>query len=185
MPVLISLLRGVNVGGHHKIKMDELRALYESLGLEDPRTCLQSGNVVFRTEKRDLVPLAGRIADAIGQRVGFRPDVMLRTSSEWRDAIAGNPFAARRDLDLSHLVAIFLAGDPGPEARERLLAIPCAPEELRIGARVLYVYYANGIARATLSLPVIEKALRTSGTGRNWNTVEKLQEIAEELRAKS
>jgi len=185
MPVVISLLRGVNVGGHHKIKMDELCALYESLGLQDPRTCLQSGNVVFRTGKRDLVPLAGRIAGAIGQRVGFRPDVILRTSSEWRDAIARNPFAARRDIDLSHLVAIFLAGDPGSEAHERLLAIPCAPEELRIGARVLYVYYANGVARAKLSLPVIEKALKKSGTGRNWNTVVKLQTIAGQLLAES
>ena len=54
MPVLISMLRGVNVGGHNKIKMAALRALYESLKFEDPRTYVQSGNVIFRTKREKL-----------------------------------------------------------------------------------------------------------------------------------
>src|SRR5271169_5370505 len=93
MIVVISMLRGVNVGGHNKIKMDALRTLYESLGLRDPQTFIQSGNVIFRTEEHDLVRLARRIEDAIERRFGFRPNVIVRTASELRDVIARNPFA--------------------------------------------------------------------------------------------
>ena len=98
MPVIVSMLRGVNVGAHNRIKMDALRALYESLGLRDPTTYVQSGNVIFRTDRRDLVALAKRIDDAIERGFGFRPAVVLRTSSELRDVIARNPFTKRSGI---------------------------------------------------------------------------------------
>jgi uncharacterized protein (DUF1697 family) len=181
MPVLISLLRGVNLAGHRKVKMDELRALYESLGFEDVQTYINSGNVLFRTAGRDLVRLRKRIEDAIESACGFRSDVVLRTPSELRGVIARNPFAARPGMDGSRLAIHFLAGDPGAAAREQVLAIDAAPEELRIDGRELYIYYPNGMARPKLSLAQVEKTLRTSGTSRNWNTVRKLLEMAEKL----
>src|ERR1700720_2419035 len=99
MAAIISLLRGVNVAGHNVIKMDALRALYEALELRDPHTYLQSGNVVFRTDERDLTLLARRIEDGIERRFHFRPDVIIRTTAELRDAIARNPFATRRGIE--------------------------------------------------------------------------------------
>jgi uncharacterized protein (DUF1697 family) len=183
MAVIISMLRGVNVGGHNKIKMDALRALYKSLGLRDPHTYVQSGNVIFRTEERDLVLLTKRIQNGIERRFGFRPDVIVRTSSELRDVIARNPFAMRRGIDPSKLLVTFLASNPGPEARDKVLRIKPDPEELRIDGRELYIYFPNGMARPKLSWAVIEKTLKTSGTGRNWNSVTKLLEIAERLEA--
>ena len=183
MAVLISMLRGVNVGGHNKIKMDALRALYESLKLRDPRTYVQSGNVVFRTEERDMLVVTKRVQNGIERRFGFRPEVIVRTASELRDAIARNPFAKRRGIDPSRLLVTFLARDPGPEARDRVLRVKTDPEELRIEGRELYIYYPNGMARPKLSWAAIEKTLKTSGTGRNWNTVTKLLEIAEALEA--
>src|ERR1035438_7866087 len=80
MPVIISMLRGVNVGGHNLIKMDGLRALYGSLKLRHPQTYLQSGNVVFQTEATDLAKLARKIEDAIERQFAFRPAVILRAS---------------------------------------------------------------------------------------------------------
>jgi uncharacterized protein (DUF1697 family) len=183
MAVVISLLRGVNVGGHNKIQMESLRALYESLKLRDPQTYVQSGNVVFRTQERDLTMLARRIENKIEQSFGFRPAVILRTPSELRDVIARNPFAARRGIDPSRLLVTFLAGDPGAEAREQLRKINAEPEELHIAGRELYIYFPNGMARPKLSWVAIEKKLKTSGTGRNWNSVTKLLEIAEKLEA--
>src|ERR1017187_8623543 len=88
MPVVISMLRGVNVGGHNMIKMDALRALYESLKLRHPQTYVQSGNVVFQTEAADLAKLARKIEDAIERQFAFRPPVILRTVPELRDVIA-------------------------------------------------------------------------------------------------
>src|SRR5258707_10695989 len=84
MAVIICMLRGVNVGGHNKIKMDALKALCVSLKLTDPQTFIQSGNVIFRTEENDLANVAKRIGDAIQKKIGFRPDVILRTATELR-----------------------------------------------------------------------------------------------------
>ena len=183
MAVIISMLRGVNVGAHNRIKMDALRALYESLGLRDPQTYVQSGNVVFSTDKRDLVALAKRIEDAIERGFGFRPAVILRTSSELRDVIARNPFAKRSGIEPSKLLVNFLASDPGVEARDKVLKLKTEPEELRMDGRELYIYFPSGMARPKLSWAVIEKTLKVPGTGRNWNSVTKLLEMAERLEA--
>jgi uncharacterized protein (DUF1697 family) len=181
MSVVISLLRGINVGGHHKIKMDALRTLYESLGLQQVQTHLQSGNVIFRTKRRDLVLLAKQIEHGIERSFGFRADVIVRTPSDMRGVIARNPFATRSGIDPSRLLVTFLAGNPAAEARDRLLRIKVDPEELRIDGRELYAYFPNGMARPKVSWTAIEKTLKISGTGRNWNTVTKLLEIAEKL----
>jgi uncharacterized protein (DUF1697 family) len=181
MAVIISLLRGVNVGGHNLVKMDALRALYESLKLRGAQTYVQSGNVVFRTDERDLVRLARRIEDGIERRFGFRPDAIVRTTAELRDAIARNPFASRRGIEPGKLLVTFLSGDPNPEARAEVLRIKTDPEELKISGRELYIYYPDGMGRSKLSWMAIVKALKTTGTGRNWNSVVKLLEIAEKL----
>ncbi|HYM11789.1 MAG TPA: DUF1697 domain-containing protein [Bryobacterales bacterium] len=183
MAVVISLLRGVNVGGHNQIRMEALRALCGSLGLRDAQTYVQSGNVVFRTDARDLVRLAKRMEGAIEASLGFRPVVVVRTCAELRGVIARNPFAARREIDPRKLVVNFLAADPGPEARQRLLRVPAGPEELHLAGRELYIYFPDGVGLSKLSPAVLEKALQTSATGRNWNSVTKLLEIAERLEA--
>lgn len=183
MAVIISMLRGVNVGGHNKINMEALRALYESLKLLDAQTYVQSGNVVFRSEEKDLALISKKIQSAIERSSGCRPKVIVRTASELRGVIAKNPFAARRGIDPSKLLVTFLASDPGAEAREKALAIKTKPEELRIDGREVYIYFPNGMARPKMRWPLIEKTLKTSGTGRNWNTVTKLLEIAKTLEA--
>ena len=182
MPAIISLLRGVNVGGHNKIKMDELRTVYESLGLRDPQTYVQSGNLVFHSKVRDLVLLARRIEDAIETKFGFRPDVVLRTTSEMREVVAKNPFAKRRGLDPSKLAVTFLAEDPAAAVREAVLVIKADPEELHLRGRELYIYFPDGMGRSKL-VPALSRALKNSGTARNWNTVTKLLAMAEALEA--
>ena len=184
MAVLISMLRGVNVGGHNKVSMAELRTLYESLRLQDPQTFVQSGNVVFRTIERNSAALAKRIEDAIEQRFGFRCDVIVRTPDELKDVIARNPFAKRRNIDPGKLLVTFLANHPSAQARDQVLKIKTDPEELHIDGREVYIYFPNGMGRSKLSWPTIGKKLGTTGTGRNWNSVTKLLEMAERLKPK-
>ena len=181
MPAVISLLRGINVGGHHQVKMEALLALYESLGLSSAQAYVQSGNVVFRTSERDLARLAARIAKAIEQTFGFHADVFVRSTPEMRNVIRRNPFAGRTGIEPNRLLVTFLGSAPSPEAQAKALAIPAAPEELRIDGREMYIYYPNGVGRAKLSPAVLERALRVSGTGRNWNSVTRLLEMAEAL----
>lgn len=181
--VVISLLRGVNIGGHHKIGMDALKALYESLDLGNVRTWGQSGNVLFTTSGRNLGRIAQRIEDGIERQSGFRSNVILRTTSELREVIRRNPFATRPGIDPSHLIVTFLASDPGQDARDKVLAIHLDPEELVFGAREHYIHFPNGVGRSKLPTAAIERALGTPGTGRNWNSVTKMLELAEQMEA--
>lgn len=181
MAVIVAMLRGVNVGGHNQIKMEALRALCEALGLQDAQTYVQSGNVVFRSKERNLVALTKRIEDAIEQGFGFRPAVIVRTTSELKAAIAKNPFARRRGIDPRKLLVTFLADEPSLDAQDRVLRIKAEPEELYIDGRQVYIYFPNGFARPKLSWVAIGKMLGTSGTARNWNSVTKLLEMAEKL----
>ena len=183
MAVVISMLRGVNVGGHNRIKMDALRALYEPLGARDIQTYVQSGNVVFRTKRRNLELLSKKIEDRIERRFGFRPDLIIRTPSDLRKVVAGNPFAARREIDPSRLLVTFLAKDPGAEIRQKILEIKIGPEEMHSSGREIYVYFPNGVGHSKMPGGLIEKTLKTPGTARNWNTVRELLEMAERLEA--
>ena len=183
MAVIISMLRAVNLGPHNRIKMDALRAIYSSLKLESPQTYVQSGNVVFKTKERDLSLVAKRIEGAIARKLSCRTTAVVRTTAELRNVIAKNPFAKRRDIEPSKLLVIFLASDPGKDARDKVLKINSDPEEVWIAGREVYIYYANGMARPKVPWTVIERILQISGTGRNWNTVTKLMDIAERLEA--
>jgi len=185
MRVVISMLRGVNLAGHRKIPMGDLKALYESLGLRNVQTYINSGNLIFATAARDLPRLRKKIEDAIESRYGFRSDVILRTPAEMRQAIASNSLASRPGLDPSRLAVSFLAGDPSREAVEKVLAIEAEPEELQINGRELFIYFPNGMARPKLSMALVERTLKTPGTSRNWNTVRRLLEMAERLEAAS
>ena len=182
MPIVISMLRGVNVGGHNKIKMDALRALYKSLKFTGCQTFIQSGNVIFKTKERNLAKLTSQIQTAIERSFGFRPDVILRTSDELRDVIARNPFATRRGIEPGKLLVTFLASAPTTQARDNLLKLKTDGEELRIDGRELYIYFPDGMGRSKI-WPLIERTLKVSGTGRNWNSVTKMLAIADALAA--
>jgi len=184
MPVMISMLRGVNLGGHHKIKMEALRALYKSLKFEDPRTYVQSGNVIFGTKEKNSAALTKKIENAIERTFGFRADVVLRTANELRKAIAASPFPASRGLEPGKVLVTFLADEPGPEAQTALLSLKGHPEELHLRGRELYIYFPNGAGKSKLPWSSLGKLMKTTGTARNWNSVTKMLAIAEELEGK-
>ena len=168
MPVVISLLRAVNVGGTAIIRMADLRALYESLKFKDVQTYIQSGNVVFRTEEKDLPKLAKRIQVAIEKRFGVKPGVILRTAGEMRDVIARNPFAKRRSIEPGKLLCYFLSKRPSEEACAQLRALPLQAEELVPSGSELFIYFSNGMGKSKLPWPRLEKICVTPGTGRAW-----------------
>jgi uncharacterized protein (DUF1697 family) len=181
MQVFISLLRGVNVGGHNKIAMDALRDLYRQSGLHQPRTYIQSGNVVFGANPSSLTAKA--LEDAIAGKFAFRPGVVLRTTEELRRAIAANPFAKRAGIDPAKLWVAFLADSPGKAAPAALRKVPAGPEEVRVVGREVFVYFPDGMGRSKFPWATLDKILKTTVTGRNLRTVTKLLEMAEALEA--
>jgi uncharacterized protein (DUF1697 family) len=183
MPVVIAMLRGVNLGPHNRVKMEELRALCGTLKFRDAQTYVQSGNVLFQTDERDLLKVVKRLEDDIEKKFKFRCDVIARTTSEMKGVVARNPCAKRRGIDPSKLLVTFLSADPGEEARAKVRALKIAPEELWIDGREVFIYFPNGMGRPKLSWPTIPKMLNVSGTGRNWNSVVKMTQMAEEMEA--
>lgn len=181
MPVLISMLRGVNLGPHNRIKMDALRSVYQSLKLEEPRTYVQSGNVIFRTKEKNLAKLAVKIQDAIEKNFKCRPDVILRTTDEVKKAIAATPFADRPHLEPGKILVTFLAAEPPREAEANLAKFKDYPEELHLQGREMYIYFPNGAGRSKLPWSSVEKLLKVTGTARNWNSVTKMLAMAEEI----
>jgi uncharacterized protein (DUF1697 family) len=181
MKVVVSLLRGVNLGGHHKIKMIELCSLYESLGHLDVRSHIQSGNVVFRTKEADPAAVAKKLESAIEKKYGFHADVVVRTPEELRDVVRRNPFGKRRNIEPGKLLVTFLPEEPPEEVRREIRALRPDPEELHLDGREIYTYFPDGAGRSKLFSALTGKLLRKQGTGRNWNTVLKLLEIAEAL----
>jgi len=181
MPVVVGLLRAVNLGPTNKISMETLRAICGSLGLENAATYIQSGNVVFRTKKRDLAKLALELEAAIKAQCGFQSPVVLRTAEDMVGVIARNPFEGREGLKPGWLQVTFLSKDPGEAGRARVRAIDTDPEELHAVGSELYTYYANGVGQSKLQHKAVERAIGCSGTARNWNTVLKLAEMAKGL----
>jgi len=180
MPVFLSMLRGVNVGGHNQIKMDALRDLYVSLKLENPQTYVQSGNVVFCAKEKNEAQLARKIQDAIEKKFGFRPEVILRTTEEMKKALAANPFA-RRNLDPAKVHITFLAAEPPVDAKAVIDSLKHHPEELHLIGRELYLYFPNGAGKSKLPWSQVEKLFHVTGTARNLNSVTKMLEIAEAM----
>jgi uncharacterized protein (DUF1697 family) len=178
MASYILLLRGVNVGGKQKVPMAALRAMIEREGFGDVATVLQSGNAVFAGVRSKPPQLEKLFADKIASSLKVQTDCFIRTSKEWVDAIAASPFPAEAKADPSHLVMLALSAAPAPARVAALREAIVGRETLAAAGRQLYAYYPDGIGESKLTLPVIEKQLGVRGTGRNWNTVLKLSELA-------
>jgi uncharacterized protein (DUF1697 family) len=181
MPVLICFLRGINVGGHAIIKMDALRALFASLKFEQPHTYVQSGNVIFKTTERDVELVATRIKQAIEKKFACSPALVLRSVADLRAVVSSNPFAKRTNIEPAKLHVFFLAARPGRDAAEKLRQLAIRPEELHLMGRELFIYFPDGVGKSKLPWARVDKALETQGTGRNWNSVTKILELAEGL----
>jgi uncharacterized protein (DUF1697 family) len=177
MTVFVAFLRGVNVAGHRKIKMDALRAVHEAMGHAKVATYLQSGNVVFKGTAKSPRKLAADIERAYQSQLGLSTTVILRSASDLARIVAHCPIALSSGRDPKFLHAVLLSGQPDESAIKTLTAYD-GPEEFRIIGDTLYVYYTYGSGRSKLSLTRIEAALGLDGTARNWNTVTKLREMA-------
>ncbi len=174
MTSYIGLFRAVNLGGHNKVGMTDLRDLLVRMGMQDVQTLLQSGNVVFRSEARNAADLERLIETAAGKQLGLRTDVLVRSEKEWQALIAENPFPKDATRDPSHLLAVVLKGAPDRAKVKALQAAIKGREVLNVRGRCAYIVYVDGIGRSRLTNDVIEKHLATRGTGRNWNTVLRL-----------
>ena len=178
MTLYAAMLRGINVGGHKKVAMADLRALLTRLGFTDVATLLQSGNAVFNGPEALPDELAARIERAIAEEFSMSVRCMVRTGPELRAVIEGNPFpdAAAQG---SRFLALFLSARPDPELLAKYHPRCLAPSDVDLGDRVIYQWCPDGILAAPNVHGFVEKNLKVAATARNWNTVTKLGVLLE------
>lgn len=173
MKEYIALLRGVNVGGKNKLPMKELVDILESLGYQDVRTYIQSGNVVFSSHTKVGKSQSDEISRAILSKMGFAPKVLLLDRERFQRSIEHNPFPVDNGKVLHFF--FFDAAPPKPDI-DRLEQLRAGTEKFELAENLMYLYAPDGIGRSKLAASV-EKAVGVSVTARNWNTVEKLRSM--------
>jgi uncharacterized protein (DUF1697 family) len=178
----VGLLRAVNLPGHNKLGMADLRDLLVGLGFEDVQTLLQSGNVVFRGSTRTSADVERLIESEAEKRLRLTTDVLVRSQKEWGGLIAANPFPQEAASDPSHLLAVVLKDRPARDREKALQQAITGREMVHVDGRCAYIVYPDGIGRSRVTSALIEKHLGARGTGRNWNTVLKLKALADSMR---
>ncbi|MCK5004772.1 MAG: DUF1697 domain-containing protein [Candidatus Aminicenantes bacterium] len=175
----ISILRGINVGGFKKIKMDDLRALYELSGFGKVVTYIQSGNVIFETEIKNKNVLKGKIERAIERKYGFFVPVEIRTNREIKSIIKNCPFGSIDPVEEGTKVSVtFLSSKPSEVKVFEIQKHIFTPDKLVIKGEEAYLYCPNGYGKSKLSNAFLEKKLGVSATTRNWKSVHKLYELS-------
>lgn len=173
----LSLLRGINVGGQKKIKMAELRAMYETLGFTEVLSYIQSGNVIFSSPSATPKALEEMIWEQIKTTFGFEVSVFVYTASVIEEVAQRNPFLPQAPEAFKKLHLSFLSGVPSAEQWETVVAAKLETEALSWQGQFIYLYCPDGYGRTKLSNNFLERKLKLRATTRNWNSVLKLLEL--------
>ena len=175
MSIYIALLRSINVGGHNKVKMAELKILLEEMRLDKVKTYIQSGNVLFESED-DAMFLRKGLEERIEERFGFRVPVVLRTSEEWESVIRDCPYSPDGLQEGESINVAFLGDEPSEEGVERLNSYQSEMDHFQIIEKNVYLFFRHSIRDSKLAANLPK--LGVPATVRNWNTVLKLGELA-------
>lgn len=177
----ISLLRGINVGGKHIVKMKDLKNLYINLGFENIVTYIQSGNVIFETDNTNANTLILNIEKHIEEQYQFKVPVQLRTNVQFKKIIENCPLEEFNvEENGSKLSVVFLSSNPSVENVKKVMEFVVDPEELFVKGRELYLYCPGGFHKTKLNNSLLERNLNVRTTARNWKTVCKLYELSKD-----
>jgi uncharacterized protein (DUF1697 family) len=188
VPTHIALLRGINLGGHKKVAMPELRALVSALGHSDVSTYIQSGNVLFSPGSpagTDPAALASELSRAIEAELGVQAGVVVLSRDDLAEVIAASPYTAEPNPKCVHV--IFLPAEPEAGHADHLAATQQkaadkgSRDEVALVGRAVYLHTPDGYGRSELAKLLGQArgslSVRTAGTARNWSTVTKLAEL--------
>ena len=176
MKTQIAILRGVNVSGQKKIIMTELIELLESLGFTSVQTYIQSGNVIFQSNGKEL---AATITKAIFDRFAFEVPTQVLSSESMQIIAELNPFSNNLEIDKKSLYYTFLEEEPKKILVEALQKLDFPSEQFVIEGKVVFLHCPNGYGRAKLNNNFLERKLKVSATTRNHKTVTKLVELSQ------
>jgi uncharacterized protein (DUF1697 family) len=175
----VALLRGINVGGKHRVPMADLRALFEENGCRDVETFIQSGNVVFAATESALPKLARTLPMAMEKKFGFPIPLVLRTAKELAAVTKTNPYLAKSGPESNALHVVFLRDLPEKAAIAAMDPNRSPGDEFTILGRDVFVNCPKGVGQTKLTNAWFDSKLKTISTGRNWRTVLALLELSQ------
>lgn len=175
MARFVALLRGINVGGKHKLPMAELRAHFEGAGAQAVQTYIQSGNVVFEAAARQGPKLGAAVANTLAADKGFAVPVLVRSAAAWQGVLEGNPYADEAEADPKTVHAMLLSAAPTKAARAAFDPDCRLGERWTLGKDVLYLHAPGGTARSKVTTAYVDRVLGCIATARNWRTMRALQ----------
>ncbi|MFK5878138.1 MAG: DUF1697 domain-containing protein [Flavobacteriaceae bacterium] len=180
--IYIALLRGINVGGHKKILMADLRELLKKNGLKNVQTYIQSGNVIFKSDENPAI-ISKNISTYIYKEYQFEVPVLIKTFTELEYALNNNPYIKQQvDVDIKKLYVTFLSEVPTKENVAIMKKTDFTPDKFIIQNDLIFSFYPNGPGRSKMTINIFEKKLKVAATSRNWNTVNKLFILASTLK---
>ena len=180
MKTYIALLRGINVGGHRKIAMAELRSLLEKKSLKKVSTYIQSGNVVFQSERDSHIELELLLEKAIEAHFGFSVGVIVLPFGAYKNAATSNPYLQEKPA-IEKLYIAHLKQTPTQEGIAKLAEFNCAKDQYTIVNQTIYLLYDEKVSSSKLSNNLLENKLKVMATTRNWKTTLKLIEMGESM----
>jgi uncharacterized protein (DUF1697 family) len=169
----VALLRGINLGGNRKIRMADLRSIFNEARCSNVTTYIQSGNVVFTDESRSTDDLRVDLEQRIEETTGIAVPIVLRSAEEWAAVVRANPYEG---VEPTKLHVAFLGDRPPADPADVLRAAARPSEEFTLAGSHVYMHLPDGMGRA--ELPKGLERLETTITVRNWKTVTKLAELS-------
>jgi uncharacterized protein (DUF1697 family) len=181
----VALLRGINVGGRNKVAMADLREIVTSLGHTDVATYIQSGNVVFTSPETDATRLAGDLEQAVAERLGVQPGVVVVSRQQLQQVIDSNPYPDETSSRCLHAVfraqEMDRAGIAAVAQAQQRASDKGSHDEATVVGRVVFLRTPDGIGRSELAAQLARSgAAMASGTARNWATVTKLMTLLDD-----
>jgi uncharacterized protein (DUF1697 family) len=167
--VHVALMRGINIGGKHRVSMKDLAALCTAAGCREVETYIQSGNVVCDAPESLARKVPKAVAAALQAKLGFAAPIVLRSGAEMMAMAATNPYL-RRGVDPATLYVAFLA-DPPEAARVKTLdPARSPPDTFEVLGRDVFICCPNGVGNTKLHTTWFDTKLDTISTARNWRT---------------
>ena len=179
MATYISILRGINVGGHNPVKMDALRLLYAELGYSAVQSYIQSGNIIFNSSLSDILYIENSIREKIFETFGFNVSVLVLTTEELNSSLQNNPFIKDKMKNPAFMHMTFLSGLPDKELVDKIPAGFYLPDEFLISGKTVFLYCPAGYGNTKLTNNFFENKLKLTATTRNLNTSNELLNLAE------
>ncbi len=176
MSTYISILRGINVGKHKRIKMEDLKNMYKNLSFENIYSYIQSGNVIFSSANTSEKELEIIISEKILATFGYDVPTIVLKKSTLENIIKNNPFADSKEESLLHVT--FLAEKSASFNKDLFLDKITGQEEIAFTDHAIYLYCPNSYSSTKISNDFIEKQLNVKATTRNWKTTKELLNLA-------